>query len=118
MSRVMRGGRLALVIVLFAASAHAATITGEVIDTFCYAHARVAGAPHAACALRCLRAGVPAGLLESATRRVYVLLPSNDASGVPPALLAQAGHRVTIDGDVVATNGTTFLLVKGFRVVK
>jgi hypothetical protein len=101
-------------VAFFAASAHAATITGEVIDTFCYAHARVAGAPHAACALRCLRAGVPAGLLESATRRVYVLLPSNDATPLPPALIAQAGHRVTIEGDVIATNGTTFLMVKSF----
>ena len=90
------------------------SITGELIDSYCYAHARIAGPTHAACALKCLRAGIPPALLDSATRRVYVLLPAKDASALPPELIAQAGRRVTVDGDLLSTNGTTFLRVRGF----
>jgi len=113
----VRSGLLLLALAA-AAPLRAATISGELIDSFCYAHARIAGAPHAACALKCVRAGVPSALLEKGTRRVYVLLPARDASALPAPLVAQMGHDVTIDGDVLAQNGTTFLLVRGFRVTR
>jgi len=116
----MRGGRLAALAfaLVVTSAAQAATVSGELIDTFCFAHARIAGKDHAACALRCIRAGVPAGVLETTTHRVYVLLPATDATPLPPALLAQAGHRVTIDGDVLTTNGATFLTVRAFRLAR
>jgi hypothetical protein len=113
--RLMLRSGLLLFAMLAASSLCAATLSGELIDTFCYAHARVAGEAHAACALKCVRAGVPMALLENGTRRVLVLLPDKDASALPPGLVALVGHRVTIDGDLVVTNGTTFLLVKSFK---
>ena len=93
-------------------------ISGELIDTYCYAKVGVRGAPHAACALKCVRAGIAAGLLESKTRRVYVLLPSADATALPPALVAQMGHEVEISGDVIAKGGTNFLTVRSFRLTR
>jgi hypothetical protein len=123
MRHALRGGPLlfvlALVIALFAASAaHAATITGELIDTYCYAHSRITGQPHAACALKCARVGIPVAVLENGTRRVYVLLPLEDAEPLPPALVAQMAHTVTVDGDVFAVGGSTFLIVRSFRVIR
>lgn len=114
MRPVARSGLLLFVLAI-ASRAHAATLTGELIDTFCYAHARIAGEAHAACALKCVRAGVPMALLENGTRRVYILLPAKDASALPADLIAQAGHRVTIEGEVIPTIGTTFLMVKSFK---
>jgi hypothetical protein len=94
------------------------SISGELIDSYCYAHARIAGPAHAACALKCVRAGIPPALLDSATRKVYVLLPAKDASALPPELIAQMGHPVTVEGDLLPTNGTTFLIVRSFHAVR
>jgi hypothetical protein len=105
-----------LLFAMFAAAAlHADTLTGEVVDTFCYAHSRIAGPSHAACALKCAKAGVPLALLDDRTHRIYLLLPDKDAGPLPAALVNQAGKRVTIDGDILTTNGSTFLRVKAFR---
>ena len=43
--------RSGLLLLAFASSLHAATITGEVIDTFCYAKVGIRGLPHAACGI-------------------------------------------------------------------
>jgi hypothetical protein len=110
---------IALIILSFMASAsRAATITGELIDTYCYAHSHITGQPHAACALKCARVGIPIALLENGTRRVYVLLPFEDAKPLPPALVAQMAHTVSIDGDVFAVGGSTFFVVRSFKVVR
>jgi hypothetical protein len=111
--RLMRSGLL-LLGMLAATTMCAATLSGELIDTYCYAHSRIAGPGHTACALKCAKAGVPLALLDDRTHRVYVLLLAQDAGPLPPALIALAGKRVTIDGDVAQTNGSTFLTVKSF----
>ena len=117
-SRALRFA-IAAALLLFAATAlRADTITGEVIDTFCYARVGIRGAAHAACGIKCARAGVPVGLLEEKTRRVYVLLAPKDASELPPALIAQMGHSVILDGDLVLKGGTTFFVVRSFRVTR
>jgi hypothetical protein len=111
--------RLALLLALFTASAaYPATFTGELVDSYCYAHSRITGQPHAACALKCARVGIPVALLEKKTGRVYVLLPEKDATSLPPALVAQMAKNVAIDGDTFAVGGTTYLLVRGFRVTR
>jgi hypothetical protein len=117
MRHMTRGGLLLLAL-LAAINLRAATFTGELIDTYCYAHSRVAGPGHAACALKCAKAGVPLGLIDDKTHRVYVLLLAKDAGPLPPALVALAGKRAAIDGDLLTTNGTTFLTVKSFAAIR
>jgi hypothetical protein len=66
---VVRSGLLLLVL---AAPLQAATITGEVIDSFCYAKIGIRGPAHAECGIKCARKGVPVALLEEKTRsRIY-----------------------------------------------
>ena len=113
-----RALRFVAILFFFVSSARAATITGELIDSYCFAHARIAGEGHAACALKCIHAGIPASLLEKGTRRVYVLLPMKDAGPLPAPLIAQMGHAVAIEGDVLPANGTTFLVVRSFRLTR
>jgi hypothetical protein len=117
MSRLTRSRalRFALLGLLFAAGARAATLTGEVIDTYCYAHVGIRGPAHAACGLKCAKAGVPVGLLENGTRKIYVLLADRDATPLPPQLVAQMGREVVVEGDVVAKGGSLFFKVRSFR---
>jgi len=115
MRRLTRSGLLLLAL---AAPLQAATFTGEVIDSFCYAKVGVRGPAHAACGIKCARQGVPVALLEEKTRRVYVLLAPKDAEAVPPALVNQMGRTVLIEGETVVKGGTTFLVVRSFRVTR
>ena len=114
---VTRGGLL-LFAFLATIGVRAATFSGELVDTYCYARSRIAGAGHAACALKCAKAGVPLALIDDKTHRVYLLLPEKDAGPLPPALVALAGKHVTVDGDVLTTIGTTFLTVKSFATTR
>lgn len=109
---------LALFVTFGSAQTPSDAIRGELIDTYCYAKIGVRGEPHAACAIKCVRAGIPAGLLEAKTRRVFVLLPPADASALPKELIAAMGREVEISGDTIAKGGTSFLTVRSFRVTR
>ncbi len=118
MTMSMTRSGLLLLAFLATTTARAATFAGELLDTYCYAHSRIAGPGHAACALKCARAGVPLALIDDKTHRVYLLLPAKDAGPLPPTLVALAGRRVRIEGDVMPANGTTFLTVKSFAATR
>jgi len=99
-------------------SAHAAetvTVTGEVIDTYCYALMGVKGESHRQCAIDCIKAGIPAGLLEDGTNKVYVLLPNKDKTGLPKGVIDKAGRKATITGKVYASGGSQFLTVESVK---
>ncbi|MCL5283194.1 MAG: hypothetical protein M1330_00560 [Armatimonadetes bacterium] len=49
------------------------TLTGEVVDLNCYMAAGAHGAGHKQCALMCLKAGAPAGLLTH-SGKVYLIV--------------------------------------------
>jgi len=67
-----------LVLVFFTEiyAAEAVAVKGELIDTYCYALMGAKGESHRQCAIDCIKAGIPAGLLEEGTGKVYVLLPN------------------------------------------
>jgi hypothetical protein len=113
-----RSGLLLFVMWMVASPLFAATFTGEVVDTYCYAKGRIAGAAHTACALKCAKGGIPLALLEDKTHKVYLLLPEKDAAPLPAGLVSLAGKRVSIDGDLLTTSGSTFLKVTAFRAAK
>lgn len=98
-----------------ATAADAETVTGEVIDTFCYASMGAKGASHAPCGIACVKKGIPAGLLEKGTDKVYVLLPNKDKESLPDGLINKMGSDVTVTGKVHATGGSTFLTVESFK---
>ncbi len=102
----------------FFATVHAAetvTVTGEVIDTYCYALMGVKGESHRQCAIDCIKAGIPAGLLEDGTNKVYVLLPNKDKTGLPKGVMDKAGRKATITGKVYASGGSQFLTVESVK---
>jgi hypothetical protein len=62
-------------------------VTGEIIDTFCYSQLGARGESHRQCTIDCVKAGIPAGILEDGTNKVYVLLPNKDKMGLPKEVL-------------------------------
>ncbi len=99
----------------FASAAHAETVTGEVIDTFCYASMGAKGSSHKQCGIDCAKKGIPVGLLEKGSDKVYVLLPSKDKEPLPDGLVQKMGSDATVTGKVLAKNGSTFLTVESFK---
>jgi hypothetical protein len=78
-------------------------ITGEVVDITCLANHDAKGEKHAACAAKCLAAGMPAGILSG--NKLYVLT-MKDHTAPSAKLAAWAGKEVTATGAIIVKEGT------------
>ena len=93
----------ALALALFAAAAEAATakrvtVTGEVIDSWCYISGIMfpTGTAHHQCALWCAAGGIPVGILGDDGTVYLVLKMGDDDSSVASAkVLRIQTHRVS-----------------------
>jgi hypothetical protein len=115
---VLFTGLVTLLLILGSLSqvyAQSVTLKGEVIDTFCYALMGAKGESHRQCAIDCVKAGIPAGLLEEGTGKVYVLLPNKDKSGLPKGVIDKMGRMASITGRVFTTGGSNFLTVESIK---
>ena len=104
---------LAALIPVFAAET--VTVTGEIIDTYCFALMGAKGESHRQCAIDCFKAGIPAGLLENGTNKVYVLLPNKDKAPLPKAVIDKVAKKVTISGKVYTSGGSQFLTIESIK---
>ncbi|HUL28824.1 MAG TPA: hypothetical protein VLZ03_00090 [Thermodesulfobacteriota bacterium] len=95
--------------------AQTVTVKGEVIDTYCYALMGAKGESHRQCAIDCVKAGIPAGLLEEGTGKVYVLLPNKDKAGLPKGVIDKMGRTASITGKAYASGGSNFLTVESIK---
>ena len=91
------------------------TVTGEVIDTYCFALMGAKGESHRQCAIDCVKKGIPAGLLEDGINKVYILLPDKDKSPLPKAVIDKLGRKATITGKVYTSDGNKFLTVESIK---
>ena len=114
-SAAVAGIYLALSGAAFGADPVPLTVTGEVIDTFCYATAGARGEGHRTCGLACAEKGIPIALLENDTDKVYVLLPNKNAQPVPKGLVAKMGLQATVAGKSYRVGGSQFLTVDSFK---
>lgn len=96
-------------------AADSVKVTGEIIDTYCYTLAGAKGEAHRKCAIECVKKGIPAGLLEEGTNKVYVLLPNKDKSGYPKAVFDNMARKVTITGKMVAKGDSQFLTIESIN---
>ena len=115
----MRGQSIAsLGLLLMAATstvAWAETVSGEIVDTFCYATMGAKGASHKPCGIDCAKKGIPVGLLEQGTNKLYVLLPSKDKTALPDDVINRMGETVTITGHAETKGGSNFLTVESVK---
>ena len=73
------------------------------------------GEIHRACGLGCAAKGIPVGLVENGTNKVYVLLPNKDKSPVPKEVIDKMGRQATVTGKVVTVGGSQFLTVNSVK---
>lgn len=79
-------------------------VVGEVIDTGCYLRGEMKGVKHVQCAEMCSAAGIPLGILESSTNKIYLPVPK---MGKNPneQLKAYVGQQVTVTGTLLEKGG-------------
>jgi len=122
MMKVMEGRSLSFaltaviaLIVAHKTGAAPATVTGEVIETYCWAVHGVGGTGHAQCGIECAKRGLPVALYDPRSRSAYILLPARDKASLPADLIGAMGQRVKIQGEVVARGGVQFLIVQSWQ---
>jgi len=108
--------RFASIAILVCCSAFAETtaVTGEVVETYCWAVHQVGGTGHAQCGIECAKRGLPVALYDPKSRLAYILLPGRDKTSLPPELVAAMGQRVTIRGETSLRGGIRFLVIQSW----
>ncbi len=116
---------MALVTVLLAALAAApgagaataakrVTVTGELIDTWCYITEIMyaEGTAHHQCAVWCAVGGIPVSILGDDGNVYMVLKVEGDGTNVAnPRIINIQTHKVTVDGDLYLRDGVRYLVV-------
>jgi hypothetical protein len=89
-------------------------LVGEVIDTACYVSHGSRGPEHLECARECAAQGIPLGILEEKTGRVFLSLPA-DHSNPNAKLLDFIARRVEVEGMVFSKGGLRGIFVQSVR---
>ena len=97
------------------AAEQASNVTGEVVDTFCYATMGAKGAGHKQCGVDCAKKGIPVGLAEKGTDKLYVLLPAKDKTALPDDVINKMADTVTVTGRTLTKGGSNFLTVESVK---
>jgi hypothetical protein len=90
------------------------TVTGEVVDAWCYASQTMGpgrGEGHKACALACSYGGVTMGILEDGTKQLYVAAKSKGFHGCNELLIPYVAQKVTVTGWVGDLGGNRMLKI-------
>lgn len=93
------------------------TLTGEMIDTWCYvsqimgSSAAVTGTAHHVCAVWCAAGGIPVGLLNKEDNKVYMILSfeGDDTSVANEKILNLQSRELTVTGTAFELDGLTYL---------
>ena len=103
-----------------AAGGEKKTITGEVMDTWCYTSQImgpsqfVIGTAHHTCAVWCAAGGIPVGLLDQSDGTVYMIMSmGGDSVGVAnEKLLDIQSHVITVEGTTYNLDGINYIMVE------
>jgi len=103
-----------------AAEGRQVTLTGEMIDTWCYvsqimgSSSVVVGTAHHVCAVWCAAGGIPVGLLNNEDNKVYMILSfeGDDTSVANEKLLNLQSHELTVKGTAFDLDGLSYLNVE------
>jgi hypothetical protein len=120
MKRIVFAVSFVLLFVLAAASAQdkkkkeakEVTVTGEVVDIKCYTTDMMGGKgeEHKQCAIDCIKGGLPVGILEAKTEKVYVVVPKAGMKGANEELLPFVAKSVKLTGTFAEKGGQKILI--------
>lgn len=85
-------------------------VMGEVIDITCFVSHEGKGEKHKSCGMECLEKGLPVGLAEAKTGKIYLVV-TNRHEPANKELKGYMADQVTITGDIHEGNGVTLLLM-------
>ena len=92
------------------------TVTGEVIDITCYLRHDSKGEKHTKCAIFCANQGMPMGVLEDGTNKIYVIIPPGHEDPKRP-IMPFLGKKVKIAAILYTMGGLTGLEVQEIAAV-
>ena len=92
------------------------TIKGEVIDVSCYVLAGEKGEAHKSCALDCIQAGEPAGILEEGTGNIYVVITADHTSPAKK-ILPYVAKMVEVTGTVNERGGVNVIDISEIKEI-
>jgi len=104
----------------YASEGQKVTLTGEMIDTWCYVSQImgssdvVTGTAHHVCAVWCAAGGIPVGLLNNEDKKVYMILSfeGNDTSVANDELLYLQSRELTVKGTAFELDGLNYLTIE------
>jgi hypothetical protein len=104
---------------LLAASANGATpkrvtVTGEIVDTWCYVTEIMygLGTAHHKCAIWCAVGGIPVSIKGTDGKDYMILrVEGDDTSVANPKIVKIQTHQVTVNGDLYVRDGVNYLIV-------
>lgn len=90
------------------------TVTGEIIDSWCYLSEIMyaQGSAHHQCAVWCARGGVPVGILGE-DEQVYVVLKMRDDPAVleNPGIMKVQTNKVTVEGNLYERDNVKYIAI-------
>ena len=90
------------------------SVTGEIVDTWCYVTEIMygLGTAHHQCAVWCAVGGIPVSVKDDAGNVYVVLKVEGDTTNVAnPRILNIQTHKVSVDGDLYERDGVKYLIV-------
>jgi hypothetical protein len=94
------------------------TLTGEVVDLACYLHGGMKGPDHKACAVACSNNGVPLGLLDEKTHKLYVDLGRDAMNKDVPVLKGHEAERITVKALLYEKGGLLGITIQSLEAAK
>jgi hypothetical protein len=85
----------------WAAEGKKGTLSGELVDTKCYLGMDAKGASHQKCAIKCAKAGIPVGVLDEKSGKVYTVAVPAGALADGMAKTARVTGEVFEDSHIV-----------------
>lgn len=110
----------AIVVLLMTSQSFAGTpttVTGEVVETYCWAVHQVGGVGHAQCGIECAKRGLPVALYDQKSHKAFILLPARDKASLPADLVAAMGQRISVRGEIQERGGIQFLIIGSWQRV-
>ena len=90
------------------------SITGEVVDLWCYLDHKGHGEKHKECAIACAEAGNPMGIVEK-SGQIYILMGGKKHQPGRDLMLKKMAQTVTVTGKVIKMGGLQAIYVKSTK---
>ena len=96
------------------------TVTGSITDVKCYISGMAVGMgeDHKQCSIDCMKGGLPVGILEAKTEKLYVVVPAKGMKSGNEELVKYADKKVTLTGTFMEKSGQKMFFYTKVEEVK